>query len=289
MPFYYDDYVVELSKKFSRRLEEIKADFNFDLGDEFEIAICEILRSFLPEKYGVCRGFIVNSQGQKAGDDIIIFDQIDFPTLRNNIKNDFSRKENIPIEAVYAYIEAKHTLNKESFKKSVSQIAAVKKICSSREKTDLYQVDPIVGTYTNRGNVLEAYPKYRNPILTIILSRYSSDQEDKKTENEIEIKNFLKCYQDVIPYSDLSPELIISGKDNILAVGYEREKDGKKESVSTLFLPDNGKRLGYENLIRKDLAYGIFLCHLMASLNWIRLGNMPWIDILNQAKGKEEL
>lgn len=46
MKYYYDNYVADLSRKFLSRLEDIKADYNFDLGDEFEIAICEILRTF---------------------------------------------------------------------------------------------------------------------------------------------------------------------------------------------------------------------------------------------------
>jgi hypothetical protein len=281
MNYFYDDYIVELSKKFSARLEDIKADYNFELGDEFEIAICEILRKFLPTKYGICRGFVVDSNGEKAGDDIIIYDQLDFPTIRTNKKDDYSRKENIPIEAVYAYIEAKHTLNLESFEKSVFQIGKVKRLCQTRKKTDLYQTDNSVGDYIDRGNILEHQPKYRNPLLTIILSRYSSNIENKKTENEAEVQDFLKHFHQLFPSDDSSPELIISGKDNILAVGY-LNKIG--ESVGTLFYPDNGFKIGYESLIKKDLAFGIFLCHLMASLNWIRLGNMPWVEILNQGR-----
>ncbi|MFV7236309.1 DUF6602 domain-containing protein [Flavobacterium sp. ZB4R12] len=281
MTYFYDDYVIELSRKFSARLEDIKADYNFDLGDEFEIAICLTLRTFLPTKYGICRGFVVDREGNKEGDDIIIYDQLNFPTIRTNTKDDYSRKENIPIEAVYAYIEAKHTLNKESFEKSVLQIGKVKTLCQTRGKTDLYQTDPCVGKYVDRGNVLEHQPKYRNPILTIILSRYSSNIDNKKAENEEEIKEFLKTYHNIFPSDCSAPELIISGKDNILAIGYVNDK---KEPIGTLFYPDNGFKVGYESLIKKDLAFGIFLCHLMASLNWIRLGNMPWVDMLNQAR-----
>ena len=56
-----------------------------------------MLRIFLPSKYGVCRGFVVNRHGDKAGDDIIIYDQEKFPTLRLLPKDDFSLKEEIPI------------------------------------------------------------------------------------------------------------------------------------------------------------------------------------------------
>ncbi len=280
MKYYYNDYLVELSTKFLTRLNDIKADYNFDYGDEFEIAICEILRTFLPTKFGICRGFVVSRNGEKFGDDIVIYDQLNFPTLKTNSRYDFSRKENVPIEAVYAYIEAKYTLESENFNKSLLQLSNVKKLCLSREKTDIYQVDPCIGTYRDRGNIVESLPKFRNPILGIILSRYCVGVNNKKTENTEEIKQFLKSKYDNIPDNNTAPELVIAGKDNLLTVGYKKEN----ESVPTLFYPDNGLWIGYENLIKVDLVYGIFLSHLMASLNWIRLGQLPWIDMLNEAK-----
>lgn len=100
----YDNYVLKLSQKINSTFEEIEAEYNFELGNEFEVVLCNILRDFLPEKFGVCRGFVVDELGNKAGDDIIIFDQVNFPTLRTLGNNQFLRKENIPIEAVYAYI-----------------------------------------------------------------------------------------------------------------------------------------------------------------------------------------
>lgn len=280
MKYFYDNYALDLSKKFLSRLEDIKADYNFDLGDEFEIAICEILRNFLPTKYGICRGFVVDINGKKQGDDIIIYDQLNFPTLNTNTKSDFSRKENIPIEAVYAYIEAKHTLTKASLEKSIYQISQVKALCQTRTKTDLYMTDPLVGKYIDRGNVVESLPKYRNPILTIIMSRYCSNINDKKAENNEEIEEFLKLGIQKLPNDNTAPELIIAGKNNLIAVGYKKDNI----SVPTLFYPDNELQVGYQNIIRTDLCFGIFLSHLMASLNYIKLGSMPWIEILNQAK-----
>ena len=57
---YYDNYKFSLHKKFERQLEYIEATYNFSLGEEFEIAVCKVLRSFLPNKYGICRGFVIN-------------------------------------------------------------------------------------------------------------------------------------------------------------------------------------------------------------------------------------
>jgi hypothetical protein len=105
MSYLYDNFLPRLQNKIETFFASIKANYNFDLGDEFEIQICKLLRLFLPSKYGVCRGFVVNRYGDKAGDDIIIFNQERFPTLRLLPKDDFSLKEEIPIEADYAYFE----------------------------------------------------------------------------------------------------------------------------------------------------------------------------------------
>lgn len=59
-------------------------------------------------KYGICRGFVVDRHGNTAGDDIITYDQELYPTLRFfDSDNQFAQKEQIPVEVVYAYIEAK--------------------------------------------------------------------------------------------------------------------------------------------------------------------------------------
>ena len=114
-------------------LGSIAAFYNFDLGDEFEVGICEILTDTLPQQFGVCRGHIVTKDGQQEGDDVIIYDKGRFPTLRHRGVGNFSRKEHVPVESVYAYVEAKHTLKVDSddastYQKAWNQIANVKKL-----------------------------------------------------------------------------------------------------------------------------------------------------------------
>jgi hypothetical protein len=50
---------------------------------------------------------------EKAGDDIITYECHLFPTARFLLDCDFSLKEQVPVEAVAAYIEAKHALEIE--------------------------------------------------------------------------------------------------------------------------------------------------------------------------------
>lgn len=275
----YDNYVKKLSNKFSNRLRDISADYNFDYGDEFEIAICQVLRDFLPDKFGVCRGFIVDRNGSKVGDDIIIYDKASSPTI-NLYRDDLSRKENIPVEAVYAYIEAKHTLTLGQFDKSLSQINAIKNMCSKRDKVSLYQNDSYIGSYQDKGNVVESLPKYRNPICTFVLARYAVDQDDNRTDDVSKIESMIASKMKTMSSTELNPEMIILGENNLMCVGYLKDNN----SIPTLFYPDNGHVVGYQNLVKPNFAYGIFLTQLMAAVDWIRLGNTPWIEILNEAK-----
>lgn len=280
--FLYGNYVKNLHDKFIRRLDDIEAEFNFDYGDEFEIAICEILRSFLPQKFGICRGFVVDSKGNTAGDDIIIYDQERFPTLKLVHRNDYARKEKIPIEAVYAYIEAKHNFainddpDKCVLRKAIIQCSSVKKICSQRTKTELYQNDPYL-TETNRKiTQIDWLPTYRNPVLGIIISRHVSNQKEKLTD-ENEINSLLHAIP--LEMNPHFPDLIIAGRHNMLCPAYNTGEKFK----STLFMLTD-KNYGADVLTRNDLSYGIGLAHLFAALDWIRLGRMPWSDILNDAK-----
>ena len=110
MAFAYSDYLATISKKFCSLFDEIRTDYNFDYGDEFEIAICKALRVILPNKYGICRGSVFTLDNKTIGDDIIIFDQWAYPVLRLLEDNDYAQKQHIPIEAVITYIEAKNTV-----------------------------------------------------------------------------------------------------------------------------------------------------------------------------------
>lgn len=280
--YLYNDYVKNLHGKFFRQLEDISSQHNFGLGDEFEIAICEVLRSFLPNKYGICRGFVVTSSGETAGDDVIIYDQERFPTLRLLNKDNFSRLENIPIEAVYAYIEAKHTLDLKKditkcvFSKSIEQCKKVKDLCDTREKMLLNQADPYMLPF-NLPFRNEYLPNYRNPILAVIISRYVS-VEGKRVSDQSEINEFLLDKN--IDINPNVPDLIIAGEHNIMASACE--KPGEQHRATLFMLPEY--KFGYETTTKSNLAFGIFLAQIFAALDWVRLGRMPWSDIINDAK-----
>ncbi len=265
----YKEYAELLSRKFNSRLEDIFPDYNFDYGVEFEIAICEILRAFLPEKYGVCRGHIVNYDGNSVGDDIIIYDQQSFPTIRLHNKQQFARKENIPVEAVYAYFEAKYNLTEKVFNTALRQIREVKKFVSSRKQIKVETFDSYLEPLDRETNYSKNYPEYRNPIYCGIISRKTELTNDKLEELEKEFETSKKDKN--------NPETIIFSKSIYMQIGHD-EEDGFQPTV---FLLEN-KSFSYSVIKpNEDLAFGLGLINLISAIDWVRLGKIDWIKVLN--------
>jgi hypothetical protein len=70
-PLMYRDYIRTLSQRFEANISYIQYVYGFDMGDEFEVAICKTLRAALPQKFGICRGHVVGRCGEQAGDDMV--------------------------------------------------------------------------------------------------------------------------------------------------------------------------------------------------------------------------
>ncbi len=280
--YIYNDYISKLQQTFEKRLDDISARFNFDLGPEFEIAICEILSSFLPNKFGICRGFAVTAEGSTAGDDIIIYDKERFPTLRPIANR--ALKDMIPIEAIYAYIEAKHTLDENSFVKAVKQVQDVKELCSQREPVSILQFDPHVADHRALPLTLLTWPKYRNPVFGMILSRYSAGADGKsQTTNSSDVDTFLRTQLDCMKKHPHLPDLIVAGPDNFLSPAHCKE-DG--ENVPSLHYIHE-VTTGYQVIERTGVGFGAALAQLAGAIDWARLGRMPWIRIVNDSRHPE--
>lgn len=278
---YYDEYTRKMSIHFHRKIEYIETVYNFDLGMEFEVAICEVLRSFLPTKFGICRGFAVDEDNKKEGDDIIIYDQQRFPTMRFLEKGDFTRKESIPVEAIYAYIEAKHTLNIDNdhedncvFQKATKQCTSVKKLISQRESTFSGELDPYL-----RGRLdaepPRGYPTKRNPPVGIIISRHVAEK-GKITSEPDEIAKLLKVAISKLKKDKNSPDLVVCGQSDIIVPTVTI--DEIRGSVP-FYNPD--LHTAYGHICIQNNSFGHFLTTLAFVLDYVKLGRMPWIKMLN--------
>ena len=280
--YLYDNFIVNLAARIRNRLDEISADYNFDYGDEFEIAICELLRSFLPNKYGICRGFVVNKNGIKAGDDIIIYDQERFPTLKQISKEDWARKENVPIEAVYCYIEAKYSLdvgnsNDSNFQKAIQQVKDVKELVLQREKYELHKYDTY-HSVSEPKNLPYGISPYRNPVFTMIISRFVT-KDKKYLDDKDEISRLINAFIKETRVGGNSPEGIVVGKSHYISTSVNHII---QNNPSRFVIPNAINQ--YMMIEKEDLSLAIGFVHLYAAIDWIRLDKMPWEEIFNNVK-----
>lgn len=276
----YNNYIETISTRFKTQLAEMAIVHNFELGDEYEIAICKTLRAVLPERFGICRGFVVTADGQKQGDDIIIYARDRFPVLRLIEDEDYSLMQQIPVEAVYAFIEAKHSLildgkGKQSLHKAASQVAAVKAL--PREPISIKNAfHPYINFNNLRASKRDVWPNTFNPIFGAIFAR----QVRVKTgapplESAEQIKEAFGGKS-----IDAEIDLIIAGDDIVLLPFVDDVYtapffiDGK----STLILQEN-----------RALAFAVGICSLFFALDTIILGNLNWASIVGDSLGLTEL
>lgn len=276
----YGDIVLKLSKLVAAELLRIETFYNFDLGDEFEVAMCHVLRAVLPGKYGVCRGHAVTSDGRQAGDDILIFDLDASPTLRFLNRGDYSRKEHIPIDAVYAYIEAKSTLwldasgpEGQSLQKALSQVETMRQL--GRPDRPHAELLPGVTLSSALLNVVPGGlqdPDRANPLICAIFSKRVGWERQVRDAGELP-----DWTRTPIDLGDKSrwPDLIVAGANLI----FLPDSSTKEETIALrLFADSKAERL---RLFSKPArAMGAGLASLIHALDSVALKKIDWSAVV---------
>jgi len=258
----YKNYVEKISNRFQSRFDEIDPMWNFDQGNEFEIELATLIDELLPDKYGVCRGFVTPKSGTPKGDDIVIYDKLNVPLLRppNNFR--FTRKEYVPLEATYAYIEAKNTIELKNKSKStyigkaLKQVSDIKKL--KRKSRKLEDVIDGFNLKNIKATKPVGSPQILNPMFTVLFCR-GVRINGKLEKNIDEIKKHLP--EDTGKYG---PDLIILGPNiGITPHFIDTDKEGITHSISyeTPFcIEDRHRMLVYE---MPKTAYGFGLSSLL--------------------------
>lgn len=259
----YNGYIERLSRKVMARLEDIEAIYNFELGTDFEVAICHLLSDVLPAKYGVCRGYVVSQDGQTAGDDLIIFDRLHSPVLRASTFG-FAAKEQIPVDSVYAYIECKHSISDDiTLQRSIEQVRSVKMLLQTRAPNQNPEYEDAGPKYL--GKVRDwprPFPRLRNQPFGIVFAR-----------------NYTPRDLVSISISDeYSPDLLVLGEDYLVTQHANLGADGIKGAY--LVDPRHFAKLEYEHV--EGMAYGIAIVTILQVLNWLELLPIDWANGLNQ-------
>lgn len=275
----YDGYLSGVAKKFASRFDEISAHNNFELGPEYEIALCRTLRSILPSRFGICRGFIVTSDGSKAGDDIIIYNRDRFGTLRLLDEGRFDQKENIPFEAVCAYIEAKHTLyidsesgGGQSLTKAMKQVQAVKLL--KRPSVPLGYINPTL-TIPEVKRWDLGWPHLANPMYAAIWSRHVK-LTPTEVGNPAIISQAINATFKGNEYVNGLPDLVVAGPD---VVGVPTWNGQYMSPFRVVGKSNTGCN------VREGMAYGVGVASLLYALDTIQLGSMPWPHLLAEGLG----
>ncbi|NLF50620.1 MAG: hypothetical protein GX577_05740, partial [Leptolinea sp.] len=204
-------------------------------------------------------------------------------------------KEKIPIESVFAYIEAKHTLeinggSNNSLKKALLQISKVKELVLQRTPVGRNQLSEFV--VLGKGFTISekpGWPSIQNPPYGMLLAR----------QVRINTKSQLMTSPDDIHNalvgspveSNILPDLIVAGPSNfILPVN---QLENKQEISSPFFLFENNNNIYHPKSILSTnkvdgIAFGIALAHLFWALDHINLGVMPWEKILGNGMQVEK-
>ena len=100
------------------------------LGEVNENYFIEVLRKYLPKRYAVDTGIVIDSLGNTSDQiDVIIYDNQYTPTLLDQQNHRF-----IPAEAVYAVLEVKPTIDKGYLKYAAKKAASVRKLLRTSVK-----------------------------------------------------------------------------------------------------------------------------------------------------------
>lgn len=95
------------------------------IGDDSEANWARVLREFLPGRYGVAKGHVMDSRGKTSHQiDLLIYDSQYTPLLAQTSSGDLF----VPAEAVYAVFEVKQEMNKNFLDYAGDKIASVREL-----------------------------------------------------------------------------------------------------------------------------------------------------------------
>ncbi len=94
------------------------------MGEVNELHFADLLRKYLPVRYAVSRGIVIDATGATSDQiDIVIFDRQYTPTLLDQQNHRF-----IPAEAVYGVLEVKPTIDKRWLEYAADKASSVRRL-----------------------------------------------------------------------------------------------------------------------------------------------------------------
>lgn len=278
---HYHGFIQNISKKFNDIIGDISVINNTEYGEEFEVSLCRALRHVLPNRYGICRGFMFTIDGMQAGDDIIIYDQIKYPTIRLLEDGTYSQKQHIPFEAVIAYIEAKNTVilennNNNSLDRAFEQAVSPKRL--SRKSVPLVQAMSSITNVTFENLHVQfpsTFPQKLNPLFTAVISRGIRLKKGGDIETSVNAYSKLLEYK-FLTDSNSAPDLMILGSDIIVYPTINNV------FYSPFFIDGQSKMT---SKLKEGIAYGTGLSLMLMAFQNIILGEIDYKKIISDNLG----
>lgn len=156
------------------------------MGEVNELYFIQTLRNYLPKRYAVDHGIIIDSNGATSDQiDIVIYDNIYTPTLLDQHGHRF-----IPSESVFCVLEVKPTINKKYLEYAGGKAKSVRDL--ERSSVPIKQLD---GT------------SFTKPLLPIIAGIIATDIQWKEGMSS---KQFVKTLDSITGNSILNCGLALS-------------------------------------------------------------------------------
>lgn len=139
-------------------------------GEGNESVIRDLLTRFIPKRYGISTGVIIDRHGNHSRQcDIVIYDSFLYPSLLS-----LTHSHLFPVDIVYAVIEVKTTLNSQSSKESLQNIASVRSL-------DYIQSDIVAISSGGDENIIGLYKS--TPPIGIVFAYNSEAIQDETFRN----------------------------------------------------------------------------------------------------------
>jgi len=134
-PDYFYKQFTDVAKDMWIEFERLKRDNitnKTDEGEYLETILVNFLRTYLPKKFTIGRGYIMNDKGETSlQQDIVIYNAENYVLLKNT-----EGFQVFPIECVYATVEVKSTLSKQVLKDANRNVESIKNLSCALLKVE---------------------------------------------------------------------------------------------------------------------------------------------------------
>lgn len=195
----YIEYLLERTHLYHQSLKNIK-----ETGDDIEVEIRNFIKYFLPARFRITHGYIVDLKDNDS--EPIISPQIDLIIVDEFVPNRvFSLGKSdgidiVPTESVVGIIEIKRTLNEDTLKKAIDQISEIKESVKIEKGNEDYYLpggdlakDFITGFHSNPFiGIISIKNDLKNPQVDFV-NKYSGSLIEKEIDAVISLDGFLGC------------------------------------------------------------------------------------------------